>query len=186
MGKKEPKEPKKIPGEVEAVKAAVAPFMEVLAHRKPGDHLTESQEDAVLGILSVVEGNINRAARLTGLSTSTVFAVLNRRTADYQKMRAEWKQRTVIGLQYISSLLMEKMAETVETDDTSLRDLFVAFGIITQRGMDLAGEGPTVKHEHSHKPDQDAIDQAKLRIREIMQPGSVVRLGDDEVKTEKH
>jgi hypothetical protein len=60
-----------------------------------------------------------------------------------------------------------KIAEKVETEDASLRDLTVAWGITVQRGSELAGDAVTVNHKHVHSIDAASLAPALERIKEI-------------------
>lgn len=162
--KAEDKEPKPLSL---AVTEAAQPFIDILKQRRPGQHFTEDEENAIVAILVMVDGNIGRASRLTGLPISTLWQVKDRQMAAFTEQREAWKKQHAIRTQDVADMTLEKLAESITEGDISPRDAAVTWGILVQRGMDLAGEGATVTHKVIQSVDVAALDAAMERLKAI-------------------
>lgn len=150
-----------------AVTEAAKPFIEVLRRRQPGQHFTDEEDDALVKVLLMVDGNIGRASRLTGLAISTVWQVKDRQMVAFTEQREVWKRQHARRTQDVADMTLEKLADGIHDSVISPRDAAITWGILVQRGMDLAGEGATVTHKVIHSVDQAALGVAMERLQAI-------------------
>jgi hypothetical protein len=146
---------------------AAAPLVRLIQDRLPGERFTDEQEIAILKVLAMCDGHLSKAARVCGVYVQSIWQIKNRNMGAFDEVRSKWKREHAVTAQDLASMLAAKMAERIETEDTSLRDLAVSWGITVQRGMDLAGDAvQTVKHLHS--VDTASLEGARQRLSEIM------------------
>jgi hypothetical protein len=166
---KVPTEERHPPAMLAAIHEAAAPLLRHFLGRLPGDRLNEEQEEAIVELLAVCGDSLSHVARLTGVSVTEVWRVKHRNMEAFSEARERWKREHAFKAADLADRMAEKMAEKIEHDEFSLRDGAVTWGILVQRGMDLAGEGATITHNHKHSVDQASLDAAMERIQQLRQ-----------------
>lgn len=150
-----------------AIQDAVKPLLEVIHDRAPGQWFTEGQERAILQILAMLDGNIHRTSKVTQLGLGTIWQVRDRNMGAFTEERERWKKQHAKRAADVAEMALVRMAEGIAEGDISPRDAAVTWGILVQRGMDLAGEGSTVTHRVIHTVDQQALGAAMERLQAI-------------------
>lgn len=150
----------------DAMAAATPPLIARFAARKHGDHLTALQEEAVITLLAMHDGQIRPVARMAGLSQTVVWDIKHANMVAFSDKREVWKKHAALESQEV---FMEATAQVRERlPDASARDAAVIAGIYADKGAMLAGEGTNVNLNVTHRVDPVAIAAVADRLREIM------------------
>lgn len=165
----------------------VQPYREVLSHRRQGEDFTYAEEQAILAVLAMYDGNAWRAWRALEplVSQTGISHVLDRNEGTFERVRAQWKQATTRHLQRVAHRMGEKLAEAIEVQTPSVRDLSIALGVVIDKTAVLAGDGVTVRHVHAL--DEGQLNEVTKRLSAYSQapsePQAEVIEGEWELKS---
>jgi hypothetical protein len=153
-----------------AVTTAANPFVAMLKEWIPGTRFTDAEEQAIIGLLAITDGNTHRASRmLDGHITGTaLWNVKHRNVVAFEEVRGRWKRSYGLKLHDIADVLLDKVGQAVEEQEISVRDGMVSIGIAIDKAAMLAGEGSTINVNHTHKVDPASVALVADRLREIM------------------
>lgn len=151
----------------------LAPYREILSRRKKGEKLTLVEKEAIRQIIALHDGDVWRAWKQVKdlVSDNLMFKVQREDEGAFAQVRASWKEDTARQLQGVASIMVAKIAEKAQEDDTSLRDLSVSFGIIQDKAAILSGDA-TSRVENVHRLDTKYLEELENRLSAYSGNGS--------------